>query len=63
MALVGGGVVAGYFIDRWLGTSPLFMLLLLFAGLFAGIRNFLRIAAKNDAKDNENHKDGGTRRS
>ena len=44
--LVGG--FAGYWLDRWLGTSPVFLIVLFFLGAAAGFRNILRNAGKND---------------
>ncbi len=38
------GFVIGYFLDRWLGTSPLFIILFFFIGLVAGIVNVVRTA-------------------
>jgi ATP synthase protein I len=38
------GFMAGYFLDRWLGTSPLFLILFFFIGLAAGIANVIRTA-------------------
>ncbi|MEQ9447050.1 MAG: AtpZ/AtpI family protein [Rhodospirillaceae bacterium] len=39
---VGAGL--GYFIDNWVGSTPLFMIVFLFLGFAAGIMNVLRIA-------------------
>jgi len=38
------GFLAGYFLDRWLGTSPVFTIVLFFAGMAAGIVNVVRTA-------------------
>ena len=38
--LVGG--FFGYWLDRWLGTRPMFLLALGALGLFAGVRELLR---------------------
>ncbi len=38
------GFLAGYFLDRWLGTSPLFMILFFFIGVAAGVVNVIRTA-------------------
>jgi ATP synthase protein I len=38
------GFLAGYALDRWLGTSPLFMILFFFLGVAAGILNVIRTA-------------------
>lgn len=38
------GFAIGYFLDRWLGTSPLFIILFFFIGLAAGIVNVVRTA-------------------
>ena len=39
----GGGLI-GWIIDRWAGTTPWFMLALLFFGFGLAIRNVMRIA-------------------
>lgn len=44
VAGVAVGAVAGFFLDRWLGTMPLFFILLFFLGAAAGFRNMLRDA-------------------
>jgi ATP synthase protein I len=38
------GFLAGFFLDRWLGTSPLFMIVFFFIGVTAGIVNVVRTA-------------------
>jgi ATP synthase protein I len=38
------GFLIGYFLDRWLGTSPLFILIFFFIGVAAGIVNVVRTA-------------------
>lgn len=43
---VAAGVLIGYYLDRWLGTSPWLFLLFLFIGMAAAIYNVLRIAAR-----------------
>ena len=42
------GLSAGYFLDRWLGTSPWLMLLFLFLGAGAGFLNLVRAAEELD---------------
>jgi F0F1-type ATP synthase assembly protein I len=37
---VGGGI--GYFLDGWLHTKPILMIVLGFLGFFAGLREVLR---------------------
>ena len=39
-----GGALIGWMLDRWLGTSPWFLLGLMFAGFAVGIMNVLRIS-------------------
>ena len=50
---VGGGI--GWFLDRWIETSPLFLLIFLALGLVAGIRNVYqaanRLSAPNVTKE------------
>ncbi len=36
------GFGAGYLLDRWLGTSPIFVIVFFFLGLAAGIVNVVR---------------------
>jgi ATP synthase protein I len=38
------GFLIGYGLDRWLGTSPLFLIVFFFAGIAAGIVNVVRTA-------------------
>jgi ATP synthase protein I len=38
------GFAIGYFLDRWLGTSPLFLIIFFFFGVAAGIINVVRTA-------------------
>jgi len=34
-----GGVLLGYFLDKWLGTKPIFTMGLIFLGIFVGYYN------------------------
>lgn len=51
--VVGGGI--GWFLDGWLDTKPLFLLIFLALGLVAGIRNVYhaanRLSMKNATKE------------
>ena len=44
------GVVLGYYLDRWLGTEPVFLLILTGLGVAAAIRSLLRFARRNTPK-------------
>ena len=44
--LIGGGI--GYFLDRWLHTKPIFLLIFGGVGLFAGVRDVLRRVSRGD---------------
>jgi len=44
-APLGSGIV-GWMLDRWLGTKPWLMLVMLFLGFAVGVMNVLRIANK-----------------
>lgn len=48
---VGIGFFAGYWLDRWLGTSPLFTLVFFFLGVAAGIVNVVRTANAVDREE------------
>ncbi len=50
--VVLGGAV-GYFLDRWLHTKPILMLVLGIAGVVAGIRDALKSASAQDKKNSE----------
>lgn len=39
------GVGVGYFLDRWLGTAPVFLIVFFFLGAGAGILNVYRAAS------------------
>ena len=47
------GFLAGYGLDRWLGTSPLFAIVFFFFGVAAGVLNVVRTAANVTRDDNE----------
>jgi ATP synthase protein I len=53
--LVGMGF--GYALDRWLGTKPLFLLVLMFLGLVAGVINVIRVTKRMDRQQNGDMKD------
>jgi ATP synthase protein I len=42
-APLGGGII-GWLLDRWLGTKPWLMLVMLFLGFAVGVMNVLRIS-------------------
>ena len=42
------GIFLGFWLDRWSGATPLFLLLLFFLGVLAGFWNLYRMAKKID---------------
>ena len=46
---LGGGIV-GWLLDRWFGTKPWLMLILLFLGFAVGIWNVIRISNNSQSK-------------
>ena len=44
VAGIAVGVLIGFFLDRWLGTRPLFLVVFLFLGAAAGVMNIYRAA-------------------
>lgn len=48
-----GATIGGYFLDRWLGTTPLFTLIGIAVGAAAGFRNLFRTIkrAEKDERD------------
>ncbi len=49
-AIVIGGLF-GYFLDQWLNTRPVMMLILGGLGFYAGVRDVLRRVAKSSNGD------------
>lgn len=47
-ALIGGAI--GYFLDRWLHTRPILMIVLGLCGVVLGIRDALKAASAGDKK-------------
>jgi ATP synthase protein I len=42
------GFAMGYFLDKFLGTSPWFTVIFLIIGIFAGFYDLIRVARKQD---------------
>ncbi len=40
------GIFMGFWLDRWLSTTPLFLLILFFLGILAGFWNLYRMAQR-----------------
>nr|WP_167941955.1 AtpZ/AtpI family protein [Desulfobaculum xiamenense] len=58
------GLAMGYYLDKWLGTNPWFLLIFLFIGIAAGFKNVyeqaMRMMNGKDTKDeNEDDKRNG----
>jgi ATP synthase protein I len=45
-----GGFLIGFVLDRWLGTKPWLMLLMLFLGFAVGVWNVIRISSNPPGK-------------
>lgn len=44
IAGLAGGALIGWVVDRWAGTSPLFLLLLMALGIGVAFRNIIRLS-------------------
>lgn len=42
IVVVGVFTALGYFLDLWLGTNPIFLIVFILVGVFAGIYNLIR---------------------
>lgn len=51
------GMGCGYLLDKWLNTIPWFMIIGLFLGMAAGVKNMLLSAKLMDKKRSEQNKD------
>ena len=54
---LGGGIV-GWLLDRWFGTKPWLMLVMLFLGFAVGIWNVIRISNAAQRKARGEHEQG-----
>ena len=52
------GLAMGYYLDRWLGTSPWLTLVFLLFGIIAGFRNIF-ILTQRELRRQEDEKDKG----
>ena len=43
-------VLIGHYLDRWIGTSPLFILLFCFLGFFSGLKSMYTLIIKVDKR-------------
>jgi F0F1-type ATP synthase assembly protein I len=53
-----GGLVLGYYLDRWMGTSPLWILVATLGSLVASITEFIRVA-RDEAEHRASEKGEG----
>ena len=54
------GCAGGWYLDRWLHTSPLLTVLLGFLGAAAGFYDLLRILGRAEKDANRDHSNSGT---
>lgn len=49
------GLAVGWYVDRWLGTEPIFTLLLLFLGILSGFRMMYKVYMRffNEEKNHD----------
>ncbi len=47
------GAAIGWYLDKWLGTLPLFLIIFFILGFAAGLRNVFRAAARLGGKDSD----------
>jgi ATP synthase protein I len=48
-----GATIGGYYLDRWLGTLPLFTLVGLGLGIATGFREFFRMVRRSTREHND----------
>jgi ATP synthase protein I len=53
LAGVLGGLIVGWFLDRWLGTSPWLLITLLVLGVAAAFRNVWKLASRPPEDDGQ----------
>lgn len=53
------GLAMGYYLDRWLGTSPWLTLIFLLFGIIAGFRNIFILTQRELRRQDEEQRDDG----
>ena len=53
VSIIGVSFYLGYWFDKWLGTKPLFIILMFFIGIVAGFWQIYRTAKKMDESQQE----------
>jgi ATP synthase protein I len=48
-----GGAIGGYYLDRWLGTPPVFTLIGLAIGVGVGFREFFRMIRRAEQEERD----------
>lgn len=48
---VGAGVLMGFYLDRWIGSSPLFLVVFALGSLVAGVAELIRAGAPDLRQD------------
>lgn len=51
------GLAIGYYLDRWLGTSPWLTLIFLLVGIVSGFRNIFILTARELRRQQQNEQD------
>jgi len=57
---IGGGYFLGWLLDAWLGTAPIFSLVIAAAGFAGGFIEVLRILRRLEKRGNRNQSGTGT---
>jgi ATP synthase protein I len=55
-----GGFALGWWLDRWLHTSPVLALIMSLLGAAAGVMEILRILTRAEKRDDENQSNDGS---
>ena len=45
------GTAMGFYLDKWLDTSPIFLIILFFFGVAAGALNIYKLLSKSESSD------------
>ena len=51
------GLAMGYYLDRWLGTSPWLTLIFLLVGIVSGFRNIFILTARELRRQQQNEQE------
>jgi len=57
---VGAGLLLGYYLDLWMGTSPLWLLIVTLGSFVASVGEFIRVSRQETERWHDDESGGGS---